>query len=518
MTLKSALLTAPLMAMSVIASTPVSASSHREAPAITETPKVDGTDLYMFRSYEPGRDGFVTFISNYQPLQAPYGGPNYFTMDPDALYEIHIDVDGDALEDLTFQFDFNNDLVNDTGVTLNIDGEEVPIALRYAGAVTGPNAATLGETEEYDLYVVTGDRRTGERTLVGTFQKPLDNVGTNTVPDYDLYADQFVFDFTIPGCSTPARVFVGQRAEAFAVNLGAVFDLVNLVPIDGDVPLDASGFTFPGGITQDRANDDVVDEFNVTSLAIEAPISCLNDDGDNIIGGWMTASLPQASIEDPTPTFEQPAAHGGGFVQRSRLSNPLVNELVIGLNQKDMFNASEPAFDTQFLTFVTNPTFPAIIDILFRDAVNQTLGTDITSLAPSNAGRDDLVAAFLTGIATLNQPADGTPSEMQRLNFSIAPTPQASQSALGVAGDDLAGFPNGRRPGDDVVDIVLRVALGALCHPVPINGTPTDLGLCTPEDAPVGTVPFTDGAPISASELQNEFPYLNNPIPGATGQ
>ena len=518
MKLKNALLATSFISVCMAMNATSSASSHREAPAITETPKVDGTDFYMFRSYESGRDGFVTFIANYQPIQAPYGGPNYFTMDPDALYEIHIDLDGDALEDLTFQFDFNNDLVNDTGVTLNIDGEDVPIALRVAGPVSGPNAAAQGEIEEYDLYVVSGDRRTGERTLLGNFQKPLDNIGTKTIPDYAAYADQFVFEFTLPNCSTPGRVFVGQRAEAFAVNLGEVFDLVNLVPIDGDVPLDSSGFTFPGGITQDRANDDIVGEANVTSLAIEAPTACLGDDGDSIIGGWTTASLPQAGIEDPTPSYEQPTAHGGSFVQQSRLSTPLVNELVIGLNQKDLFNASEPAFDSQFLTFVTNPTLPAILDILFRDAVNQTLGANIASLAPSNAGRADLVAAFLTGIDTLNQPADGAPSEMLRLNFSVSPTPRDSQNTFGVAGDDLAGFPNGRRPGDDVVDIALRVVMGALCHPVPINGAPTDLGLCAPEDAPVGTVPFTDGAPISASELQDVFPYLNNPIPGSTGQ
>ena len=165
--------------------------------------------------------------------------------------------------------------------------------------------------------------------------------------------------------------------------------------------------------------------------------------------------------------------------------------------------------------FVTNPTLPAIIDLLFRDAVNGALGTSIANLAPSNLPRTDLVAAFLTGINGLNQPANVVPSEMMRLNLAIAPTPIDQQSTLGVIGDDLAGFPNGRRPGDDSVDIALRVVMGALCHPVPIAGTPTDLGLCSPEDAPIGTVPLTDGAPISAAELQNVFPYLNNPIPGA---
>ena len=194
-----------------------------------------------------------------------------------------------------------------------------------------------------------------------------------------------------------------------------------------------------------------------------------------------------------------------------------MNEVVIGLPDKDLFNAAEPTQDSALATYVTNPTLPALLDILFRDAVNASLGTNIEDLAPSNFPRNDLVAAFLTGIDGLNQPANVVGSEMMRLNMAIPPTARDAQSTFGVAGDDLAGFPNGRRPGDDTVDIALRVVMGALCYPVPIQGEPTDLGLCTPEDAPVGNVPFTDGAPISASELQNSFPYLNDPIPGETG-
>ncbi|MAP96204.1 MAG: hypothetical protein CMK07_14760 [Ponticaulis sp.] len=509
MSLKTALLTGAAFALGLTAY----ASSHREAPGITETPKVDGTDFYMFRSYETGREEYVTFIANYQPIQAPVGGPNYFTMDPEALYEIHIDLDADAVEDLTFQFDFDNTLANGTGVTLDIAGETVPIPLRAAGH---PDDA-LGESESYELYLVSGDRRTGSRTSLGTFGKPFDNAGTKTIPDYPSYAASFISEFSMDGCLAEGRVFAGQRAEAFAVNLGAIFDLVNFVPVDGDVPLDDNGTTFPGGITQDRANDDLVGKANVTSLAIEVPIECLNDD-DGIIGAWTTASLPQATIQDPSPTYEQPEAVGGAYVQKSRLSAPLVNEVVIGLPDKNLFNAAHPTQDTALATYVTNPTLPALLDILFRDAVNGSLGTDIENLAPQNYPRNDLVAAFLTGVDGLNQPVDVVASEMMRLNLGIAPVPAAQQSTFGVAGDDLAGFPNGRRPGDDVVDVALRVVMGRLCHPVPINGVDTDLGLCTPEDAPVGTVPFTDGAPISATELKTSFPYLNDPIPGASGQ
>ncbi|WP_286845297.1 DUF4331 family protein, partial [Idiomarina sp. UBA4206] len=155
---------------------------------------------------------------------------------------------------------------------------------------------------------------------------------------------------------------------------------------------------------------------------------------------------------------------------------------------------------------------------LFREPVNTTLGTDFDSLAPSNYPRTDLVAAFLTGVEGVNQQAMVTPSEMLRLNTGIPATPAQEQAALGVAGDDLAGFPNGRRPGDDVVDIALRVVMGALCHDIPVNGEATNLGFCSPDDAPVGNVPFTDGAPIDASYVNDGFPYLKTPTPGSASE
>lgn len=523
-----------------LTATMAGASSHREASAITETPKVDGTDLYMFRSYENGRDGYVTLIANYQPIQAPYGGPNYFTMDPDAIYEIHIDNNGDAVEDLTFQFDFNNNLANKgNGIELNIGGTNVAVPLRQVGQITADNPnGNLNEIENYGVKVIRGDRRSGtaqQLTRAGgssTFTKPIDNIGTKTLPDYAAYADKFVYDdVTIPGCSGKARVFAGQRAEAFAVNLGPIFDLVNIIPLQGadnaafpqyNVP----DYTYRGvGIQQDRANDDLIGEANVTSLAIEVPISCLTADSDPVIGAWTTASLPQAMLEDPSPTYEQDAKYGGAWVQQSRLSAPLVNELVIGLRDKNLFNAAEPTQDAALATYVTNPTLPALLDVLFRDALGAP-----GNIAPSNFPRNDLVAAFLTGFPGFNQPASVTPSEMMRLNTAVPATPLAQQNVFGVVAEDLAGFPNGRRPADDTVDIALRVVMGALCHPVPLGAelgvanatedTASDnvnLGLCAPSDAPVGTLPFTDGAPIKPSELPAAFPYLNTPLPGAQG-
>ena len=224
----------------LVAST-ATASSHREAPGITEQPKVDASDFYMFKSYEPGRGDYVTLIANYIPLQAPYGGPNYFTMDPDAIYEIHIDNDGDAVEDITFQFDFNNELANEgMGIALPIGDATVAIPLRTAGQITGAASDPLNEIESYTLTHIAGDRRSGTRTPVtgsngAKFGKPLDYIGEKTFPNYSDYANSFIDEITIPGCEAKGKVFVGQRAEAFAVNLGQVFDLVNLVPLEGSI-------------------------------------------------------------------------------------------------------------------------------------------------------------------------------------------------------------------------------------------------------------------------------------------
>ena len=244
---------------------PSLASSHREAPGITKMPKVDATDLYMFRSYEPGRAAYVTFLANYQGLQGPSDGPNYYTLDPDAIYEIEIDNVGDGHEHLTYQFKMTNALANGTGIQLAVGGKTLSIPLRAVPQVSGADA-NVGETESYTLTQITGDRRSGTRAAVtnasggGTsFTKPIDNIGNKTIPDYATYANQFIYTVNIPGCSTTGRVFVGQRSDAFAVNLGGAFDSVNFVPIEGDsAPGAGDGKGYPGGITQSRTNDEIV--------------------------------------------------------------------------------------------------------------------------------------------------------------------------------------------------------------------------------------------------------------------
>jgi hypothetical protein len=469
------------------------ASSHREAPFITTQPKVDGTDFYMFRSYESGRGSYVTLIANYIPLQDPYGGPNYFAMDPNALYEIHVDNNGDAVEDLSFQFRFRNNLAD---IALPVGGKSVSIPLIQAGGISAGNDAALNVKETFTVDVVRGDRRNAQRTAVTNasgggrdFTKPVDFIGTKTfssVAGYEAYAGQYVYTVNIPGCGAPSRMFVGQRKDPFVVNLGRTFDLVNLNP------LAASGGT-----------DDLADK-NITTLALEVPIACLSAGSDPVIGAWTSASLRQVRLLDGTPKSGLQATEktGGAWVQVSRLGMPLVNEVVIGLKDKDRFNGSKPKDDGQFADYVTNPTLPALLEILFGSAGVK---------APTNFPRNDLVTAFLTGVPGLNKPANVRASEMLRLNTSTAPTAKGAQNTLGVLGGDNAGFPNGRRPGDDVVDAALRVSMGVLCT---LNA-PATFG-CAPTDAPSGALALTDGgANISDAMFDATFPYLRTPLPGA---
>ena len=516
-------------AVGIVSTLSVNASSHREAPNIARMPTVDSTDFYAFNSYELQRENYVTLIANYIPLQDPYGGPNYFAMHPDAKYAIHIDNDGDAVEDLTYVFDFTAALAGGDGIALEVgpagNTKTIAVPLKNVGPVSVNNQSAVNFTESYTLTVVEGKMgsKSGSEVMnpvtnTAQFKKPLDYIGNKTFSSsqaYQEYSEQFVYEVSLPNCNMPAMVFVGQRKDPFVVNLGKTFDLVNYVPVEGDSSPGANdGGGFPGGITQNSENDDLANK-NVTSISLELPKDCITGSGNGTIGTWTTAWLPQARILNPRATFDKPSVNGGALVQVSRLGNPLVNELVIGLKDKDTFSASHPTNDTQFADYVTHPSLPELLNLLFKDAVNQTLGTNIDTLAPTNFPRVDLVTAFLTGFEGVNQLATVTPSEMLRLNTMIPATQQSQQSTFGVAGDDLAGFPNGRRPGDDVVDIALRVVMGRLCYPIPVAGQDTDLGLCTEEDASVGNVPFTDGAPISAQDTMARFPYLSTPLPGS---
>jgi hypothetical protein len=376
--------------------------------------------------------------------------------------------------------------------------------------VSAPNAATLNVNETFTVDVLRGDRRGGQRGSVTnaaggsrTFDKPVDNIGTETIPNYAAYADQHIYTVNVPGCNMPARLFVGQRKEAFAVNLGTIFDLVNA----------------PLGVITDPANigavANTIDDANVTTLALELHKSCVTQGSETVVGGWTTASLRQAQLLDPTPKkgHQTTAVVGGAWTQVSRLGMPLVNEVVIGLQDKDRFNGSKPKDDAQFADYVTNPTLPALLEI--------ALATP--NIAPTNFPRTDLVTTFLTGIPGVNQPANVVPSEMLRLNTSIAPVPFAQQNRLGIVGNilaggsDFAGYPNGRRPKDDVVDISLVAVMGGLCL---ANGNANALGFgadCNPGKVPLGSTAFNlhDAVDQAVVPLLTRFPYLSTPTPGA---
>lgn len=482
------------------------ASSHREAPFITTVPKADATDFYMFMSYEAGRGEHVTLIANYLPLQDPYGGPNYFSLDPNALYEIHVDNNGDAREDITFQFRFKNTL---KATALAIGDKSVPIPLIQSGPVADVRAASLNLNESFTLDIVRGDRRSGTRAAVtnatggsATFDKPVDNIGKKTIADYPAYAAKHIYTVTIPGCAQPAKVFVGQRKDPFAVNLGTIFDLVN-APV--------AVITDPALI---NAAPNTLDGKNVTSLALEVHKSCLVAGSETVIGGWTSASMRQARILDPAPKAGHQTTDkaGGAWVQVSRLGMPLVNEVVIGLPDKDRFNSSRPRDDGQFATYVTNPTLPALLSAVLA----------LPGAAPTNLPRNDLVTTFLTGIKNVNQPANVVASEELRLNTAIPAVPFAQQNRLGVVGNllargtDNAGYPNGRRPKDDVVDISLIAVMGGLCI---ANGDTDVLGLgaaCKPSAVPLGmtSLRLHDAVDQAVVPLLPGFPYLFTPTGG----
>jgi hypothetical protein len=419
--------------------------------------------------------------------------------------------------------------------------------LIQAGQVLAPGSASLNLSETYTVNIVRGDRRTGTSSAItnasggsATFMKPVDNIGTKTIPDYPTYADGHIFNVNIPGCSTSgSKVFVGQRREGFAVNLGRVFDLVNapLSILTDRTNMGDADRNNPGNVSNGQTS--------ITTLALEVPIACLTNGTDPVIGAWTTASIRQGTLANGLPASGHRTSlkQGGAWTQVSRLGMPLVNEVVIGLKDKDKFNASKPKDDIQFLTYVTNPTLPALLDI--------ALGLTVAPSVP----RGDLAVTFLTGIPGLNKPASVTPSEMLRLNTAIPTVAEGSQNPLGVLGSvvaqgsvqaflagigttsDAAGFPNGRRPKDDVVDISLAAVEGALCL---ANGSATSLGstangnvlglnglgiaatdsMCnaSASKVPLGVtaVGLNDGVAQENVPFLNRFPYLNHPVAGDT--
>src|SRR5262245_8822468 len=427
------------------------ASSHREAPLISQDPLADNTDVYAFVS--PRNAGRVTLIADFIPFEAPYGGPNFFKFDDNVLYEIMIDNDGDAVEDITFQFRFKTQVVNPNTFLYN------------TGTITSLDSPSFNVRQTYTLTRVDGPRRSGRASVLASdVPTPPVNVGLRSTPNYEALAAAAVRQ--LPGNT---QVFAGQRDDPFFVDLN-VFDLLAVPPAD-------------------TSNFDSLAGFNVHTIALEVPITSLTRSGlrpgtatdpSAVIGVWSTASRPSVT------------SRGGGqeaqsdrFVQVSRLGQPLVNEVVIPRGTKDTFNSLEPRQDAAALPFVTDPEVPKLLLLLFR----------IQSPA---APRNDLVTIFLKGIPGLNQPPNVTPSEQLRLNVAIPPT--ANPNPLGVIGGDAGGFPNGRRLGDDVVDIALRVMAGATPLTPSFNG-----GI----NAQLG-----DGVNGNDMPFLTAFPYVATPHAG----
>ena len=463
----------------------VDASSHREAPLIAQDPVADNTDTYAFVS--PTDPDNVVLIANYIPLQQPAGGPNFYNFGDDVLYEIHVDNDGDAVADLTYEFDFSTTLAIPTTTLYNVG----PIT-----SLTGEGAAAWNIRQTYDLSVVAD----GQRTVLGSdLLVPPNNLGPRSTPDYGQLAAEAIAD--LDGGLT---AFAGQREDPFWVDLGSIFDLGALRPFEG-------AHLIPEPDTEAR---DAVAGKNTHSLVLEVPIDTLTD-GDPVIGVWATASRRR------TRTFADGSSatpvHTGPYAQVSRLGMPLVNEVVIPTALKDTFNTLLPSQDATALSgvgsddiapdagyqpstvgdipIVTDPELAGLFAILYPDV----FGPDGAAPLPP-APRADLVQVFLTGIPDVNQlnGGDFTPAEYIRLNTSIKPADGDlnNDNRLGVIGGDNQGFPNGRRLADDTVDISLRVVAGEL-----VNG-----GDATPD--------LTDGVLNNDADFLNTFPYVAAPFDG----
>jgi hypothetical protein len=455
-------------------------SSHKEAPGISNDPAADNTDVYAFVS--PDRPDTVTLIANFVPLEDPDGGPNFSQFGDDVLYEIHVDNNGDAKPDVTYQFRFR---------TVNT----IPDTFLYnTGPITALDSATWNRRQYATVTRVAG----GQSTELGSnLACPPCNIGAHSTPNYANLATAAIH--TLPGSR---RVFTGQRAEGFYVDLGAIFDLGTLRPFANDhlAKMPASG-----GINATKQK-------NVHTIAIQVPKTDLarggysassSTDARSTIGVYATASRQKASVigSDGTVTATGP------WMQVSRLGNPLINEVVIPVGMKDKFNATNPDADKQFAAHVSKPELAGLLPVLYPGV--------FPNLAKYTKPRADLEAILLTGIPAGVVPGfqnftGAVQADMLRLNMAIPPT-TSKPSNLGLIGMDPAGFPNGRRVFDDVTTIELRAIAGATLPLVDKTYKP---------DMAAGEI--TQGLTSSNSDVNAEntvnyiysFPYLGTPHGG----
>jgi len=468
-----------IFSMAVI---PSFASSHAEAPLISMDRYADGTDVYGFRSTEAGRGGFVTLIANFIPFQDPSGGPQFFRFDDRVLYEIKIDNTGDGLEDITYQFRFTTQIRNDDTILGHTTVNE-------NGIVSSLADLDYNMPQTYTVSRMEGRFGRRGRVIAAGLRTPPSNVGPRVTPNYEANLGQPA----VYNLSGGGKVFAGQRDESFFIDVGAIFDGLGFRSIAAT-----------GGV-------DTLRSFNVSSIAIEVPIQDLTStrsvpasptaDGA-VIGVFATASRRSMRVINGDGTED----NQGAFRQISRLGNPLVNELFIPLGLKDAFNSLSPFGDSIAAPFILDPELPKLIQLIF--GLYGPLGGPPVAINIPPAPRNDLVQIFATGIPVnaITGPnyttflSDGRPHEFLRLNTAIPPS--ANPSRLGLLGGDVAGFPNGRRVTDDVVDIELRAAVG---------GTPfTPATNVSPNNA------LGDGVAANFEGFLTRFPYLQTPNPGNT--
>ena len=456
-------------------------SSHREAPAISKDPVADNTDTYAFVT--PGDT--VTIITNYLPAEAPAGGPNFYEFDDDVLYEIYVDNDGDGRPDITYQFRFTTTITNPNTFLYNTG----PIA-----AVDSPN------WNRRQVYSVTEIGRTRRpRVLAENVPCPPCNIGPRSTPNYEALAASAVRDL-----GNGTKVFAGQRADAFFVDLGSIFDLATLRPFK-------SLHLIPG---VDTNGADSLANANVHSIALQVPIKDLTRnsrkpkqgrgrdknkgehmDASSVIGVWGAASRQKVTVRKDRDR----AKSVGPFIQVSRLGNPLFNEVLVPMSRKDEWNARGPEDDKDFAQYVARPELAALLPQLYPGV--------FPNLASINADRADLLAILLTGLPPgiidgFQNFTGPTQADVLRLNVAIAPSPQPNR--LGLLGADLAGYPNGRRLTDDVTTIELRAIAGATYPLVQPSYTP-DAAASAVEDGTFNNPGRT---------FLSEFPYIGTPYAG----
>jgi len=452
-------------------------SSHREAPGISKDPVADNTDTYAFVS--PDHPDTVTFITNYIPLEEPAGGPNFYEFGTEVLYEIHVDNDADADADISFQFTFDTKL------------RDPDTFLYNTGQITSLDSTAWNRRQFYTLAVAYQKDSDNPQVIASNLPCPPCNIGPRSTPEYAQLARAATIDL-----GSRMRVFAGQRAEGFYVDLGSIFDLGALRPFQNlhVIPMPAA----PGVNATRHAN--------VHTIALQVPIAMLTrnqtrptdvNDPNAVLGIWASASRRRVRVREDGAEDQET----GPWMQVSRLGNPLFNEVIVPMGEKDRWNSLPPASDNQFVQYVQHPELARLLPVLYP-------GSTFANLKTLTASRADLVAILLTGlpsgvVSNFQNYTGSTYADMLRLNVAVPPA--SNPNTLGVIGGDLAGFPNGRRVIDDVVTIELR-AIAGLTYPL--------VDSSYKPDAAAGAV--TDGltAPNSGVTFLDHFPYLDVPHDG----